>query len=175
VKQDATNAWTFRVFLITNFKPLQLAEQVEFTWTPKAGTIEIGAARYWHGAWWVPLHFDKGRSNERFELFVIRGGAAHSFANKPFLVGQAGSDLQHNGLNRLNPENPRLIPISNDRGLFGYDNDSLYLVDDASNSLRVVFHPAKPGLRILDLGDGQVLFWTLHARKAYVVDTARSP
>jgi hypothetical protein len=41
--------------------------------------------------------------------------------------------------------------------------------------LRVLFHPAKPGLKMLDLGAGRVMFWTLHARKIYLVDTNGSP
>jgi hypothetical protein len=171
VVRDRAGAWTFRVFLISKLRPLQLVELKEYRWAPSAGTIVIGAARYWRGGWWVPLRADRGRPGDRVDLFVVRGGAARYFATTRFLIGQAGPGLRPKDLARMTPQNPRFIPISGDRAILGYDNDSLYLIDDRQSALPVLFHPAKVGLQILDLGAGKVLFWTLHARKAYLVDT----
>jgi hypothetical protein len=117
------------------------------------------------------MRAESGAPGDRVDLFVVRGGAARYFATNRFLIGQAGPGLRPNDLARLTPKNPRLIPMSGGHAIFGYDNDSMYLVDDDRGTLRVLFHPAKVGLQILDLGAGKVLFWTLHARKAYLVDS----
>ena len=167
---NAENGWTFRVNLIDRLNALLLTETKVDSWTPSLGEIEIAAARYWHGGWWVPVRVNAGRAGDRVDLFLIRGGTTRLFASAPLLVGEAGS-LDSRDLFRLQPANPLILPVSGDRAIFGYENDSFYLIDDAKSSLNVLFHPAKKGLRIVDLGDGRVLFWTLHARKAYLIDT----
>lgn len=175
VFRDKSGTWTFRVFLLKSLKPLTLVEQTDFRWTPRSGTIEIGAARFWHGGWWVPTRLDNGHQGDRVELFFLGPGVATSFATKPFLIGQMGAGPPSADLYRLTPENPRFVPITGDRAIFGYDHDSLYLIDAAKRSSGVIFHPAKSGLRIVSFGDGQVMFWMSHARKVYLVDTGGLP
>lgn len=167
---DTENGWTFRVYLIDRLNELSLTEAKVDAWTPPMGKIEIAAARYWHGGWWVPIRVNAGRDGDRVDLFLIRGGRVRLFASAPLLVSETGS-LDTRDLFRLQPANPLILPISGDRAIFGYENDSFYLIDDYKSSLNVLFHPAKKGLRIVDLDDGRVLFWTLHARKAYLIDT----
>jgi hypothetical protein len=107
------------------------------------------------------------------ELWRILPRQPQLFDTATFLVGQAGADLQTGTLSRLVPENPKLVPIGGGRAVFGYDHDSLYLVDQQLGHLKLLFHPASAGLRLTDLGAGRIMFWMLHARKAYIVNTDR--
>jgi hypothetical protein len=164
-------AAAFRLFRIARAEPLLLEEEATLRFTPPAGMIDISAAKNWQGHWWIPVHLNRGSIGEQVELWKVASSQSTRFATIPFLSGQTGPNLSSESLKRLIPKNPRFLPISGGRAVFGYDNDSLYLVDEQRGQIRTLFHPAKSGLQLLDLGGGHLLFWTLHARKAYLVDT----
>jgi hypothetical protein len=162
---------TFWLFRIESVDPLRLIELEQFRFTARIGVIDVAAATFWRNQWWIPVRVDKGQPNDRVELWTVKASESRQFGTAPFLMGEASADLRADGLSRLAPENPKFVPISGNRAVFGYDHDSLYLIDEQRGTLKVLFHPAKAGLRLADLGEGLILFWTLHARKAYVIDT----
>src|ERR1700722_4185357 len=167
---DLKSRTELRLFQLTGSEPFRLVERNEFRLT-SLGKIDVAAAKIWNGSLWVPVRIGGGDSNYRVELWKVVPGGTKLFDTVPFLVGQARTDLETEGLGRLVPENPKLLPISDGRAVFGYDHDSLYLVDERADHLKVLFHPAAAGLRLTDLGSGLIMFWKLHARKAYLVST----
>lgn len=149
----------------------QLREQPEFGLTLPTGVPEAAAATFWREGWWIPVRLGVGRTGERFELWNTGQRRQQRYAARPLLIGLATQTQIEHGIANLQPSDPRLLPITATKALFGFDHDSLYLVDAAKGEMRVIFHPARWGLRVLDLGGGRVLFWMLHARKAYLIDT----
>jgi hypothetical protein len=168
---DSAGVAEFQLFRLGSTKPLRLVELNPFRLRAPGGVVDVGAATLWHGQWWVPVRVDKGRRGDCVELWAVKSDQRRRFATALFLAGEAGVGLPIDRPARLEPANPKFVPISGDHAVFGYDQDSLYLVDERRNELRILFHPARAGLQLLDLGSGQILFWTLHARKAYVIDT----
>jgi hypothetical protein len=172
VTKDAKSGTNLRLFQISPSAPLRLTECPEFRFS-SSGSIDISGVKMWKGNLWVPVRIGEGEPGYRVELWRILPGEPRLFDTASFLVGQAGTNLETKRLNRLIPENPSLVPISGGRAVFGYENDSLYLVDERLGHLKLLFHPASAGLQMTDLGSGRIMFWNLHARKAYIIDTDR--
>lgn len=149
----------------------QYMEQREFRLTLPSGIPEVSASIFWRERWWTPVRFGVGSPGEHFELWQTANHRQQRFGTQPLLFGLGTKAQMANGLDHLKPSNPRLLPIHGPRALFGYDHDSLYLIDGARGKMHLIFHPTRWGLRVLDLGDGRVMFWMLHGRKAYLVDT----
>jgi hypothetical protein len=167
-----TGARELRLFQLSASEPFQLTERTEFHLN-SPGNIDVSSAKIWGGNLWVPVRLGEGHPSYHVELWRILPGQPQLFDTAIFLVGRAGPDLQTETLSRLLPENPKLVPISGGRAVFGYDHDSLYLVDERLGHLKLLFHPASAGLRLTDLGSGRIMFWNLHARKAYIIYTDR--
>jgi len=172
VSGGANGGTELRLFQLSTTEPFQLTERAEFHLS-SAGNIDVSGAKTWGGNLWVSVRVSEGQQAYHLELWRILPGQPQLFDTVPFLVGQAGSDPQKEALSRLFPENPKLIPISSGRAVFGYDHDSLYLVDERLGHLKLLFHPASFGLRLTDLGSGRIMLWKLHARKAYIINTDR--
>jgi len=170
VTADLKGGMELRLFELTGSEPFQLVDSMAYR-LKSSGKIDVAAAKIWNGGLWVPVRIGEGEPNYRVELWNVVPGGARLFDTVPFLIGQASTDLAMKGLGRLRPENPKLLPISNGRAVFGYDHDSLYLVDERAEHLKVLFHPAAAGVRLTDLGSGLIMLWKLHARKAYLVNT----
>jgi hypothetical protein len=158
------------LFELSASEPFAITERVEFRFY-STGNIDVSSATIWGSNLWVPVRIGEGHPGYHVELWRIAPHQPQLFDTATFLIGQAGADLQAEALSRLVPENPKLVPISDGRAVFGYDHDSLYLVDQQLGQLKLIFHPASAGLRMLDLGSGRIMFWMLHARKAYIINT----
>jgi hypothetical protein len=163
-------ATELRLFQLSATEPFQLTDRTEFHFS-SSGKIDISGAKIWGGNLWVPVRIGEGQPGYHVELWRILPGRPQLFDTATFLVGEAGANLQTESLSRLFPENPKLVPISSGRAIFGYDHDSLYLADERLGHLKLIFHPASAGLRLTDLGSGRLMFWKLHARKAYIINT----
>jgi hypothetical protein len=159
-----------RLFRLVGRAPFHLEELDAFRFS-SPGTIDVFGAKVWNDSLWVPVRLGQGHSDYRIALWRVAPKSPKLFDTAPLLMGQASNDGHSQAQGRLSPDNPRFLPISRGRAIFGYDHDSLYLVDDNASRLKLVFHPAAEGLRVTDLGSGLIMFWKLHARKAYLVDT----
>ncbi len=164
------NATEMRLFQLLGPEPFHVIERKEFRFST-SGNIDVSSAKLWKENLWVPVRKGMVGSNYRVELWCVRPGQPQLFDTASFLAGQDSANLDKESLQRLFPENPKFLPISSGRAVFGYDHDSLYLVDERVGHLQVLFHPAAAGLQLTDLGSGFIMFWKLHARKAYVVST----
>jgi hypothetical protein len=165
-------ATELRLFELSASEPFQLTERTEFHFS-SSGSIDVSSAKIWGGKLWVPVRIGEGHQGYHLELWRIFPGEPQLFDTATFLVGQADANLQTRSLSRLSPENAKIMPISGGHAVFGYDRDSLYLIDEQLGHLTLLFHPASAGLRETDLGSGRIMFWKLHARKAYIINTDR--
>jgi hypothetical protein len=124
-------------------------------------------------AWWVPARANAGRATEAFQLWKVTVNSNVTSAWIPLLVGEVRAVNQGAPLDRYEPSVFKVYPLTNGAVVFGYENDSLYVLQPAQTQPSVVFHPARKGLQLLDLGSGLIGFWTLHARKLYLVETVQ--
>jgi hypothetical protein len=168
VAQGPEKQTELRLFEVSTTAPFRVTEHPEFRLS-SPGTFDVSGATIWNGNLWVPVRIGEGEPGYHAELWRLSPGAASLYDTVPFLAGQAGSALDYKGVNRMTPLEPTLQPISGGRAVFGYMHDSLYLVDEQLGHLKLLFHPASNGLKLTDLGSGRILFWNLHARKAYII------
>lgn len=171
VSTGANDKTELRLFQLSASEPFRLTEHPEFGLS-SSGKIDVSAAKLWGANLWVPVRFSESQPGYRMELWRISPSQPQLFDTATFLVGRAGVNLTESP-SRMLPDNPRFVPISGGRAIFGYDHDSLYLVDERVGHLKLLFHPASGGLRLVDLGSGCVMFWNLHARKAYIINTEK--
>ena len=142
----------------------------EFAYKPDTPNVRIREVRKWRDAWWVPTRNGTERSDD-WQMWRV-GADAHAslHATAPLLVGLAGNDAAGEFRRDRDPGSATIHPVDGVALLFGFDQDSLYALYPDRPGASVVFHPAIPQLRILDLGSGNVMFWIRNGRKAFVVD-----
>jgi hypothetical protein len=172
VAQTSKGQTEIRLFELSNSAPVRLTERPEFRFS-SSGIIDVSGATVWDGSLWVPVRIGEGEPGFRAELWRISPSGPKLFGTLPFLAGQSGTSLDTKDVTRLVPLSPKFQSISGGRAVFGYDHDSLSLVDEQLGKLRLLFHPASSGLQLTDLGGGHIVFWNLHARKAYIIHTDR--
>jgi hypothetical protein len=97
-------------------------------------------------------------------------GTSELAFSEPLMHGDAGANANGADVGEANS-----ILISKDLLLFGYDQDSIYVLRKDAKSAQLLFHPAEKGLKVTDLGDGKALLWMENARKGYVIDASARP
>lgn len=169
--RDTVGRAIFRVFSIQKIAPLEI-DEVEGYRLDTLLDVDIANAVQTGSTWWVPTRVNVGRQGERLQLWQLSLHDKQAFDWVPLLVGEVRAADPSAPLAHYEPGAFRAFPLSNGAVVFGYDGDTLYVVQPQRTKPEIVFHPAGKGLKILDLGSGLLAFWTLHARKVYLVDTS---
>jgi hypothetical protein len=173
-KVEDGDVQSFYALAIDSSDRITLDTKDAVTLRVEGAAIDIKGATYWHRAWWVPVRRDANAAGYRTQIWRLTSNSQELFGETKFLPAGHDAAADKRYLDGIDPESVKFKPTSNEKVVFGYDGDALYLIDDhgsPADRIRLLFAPASEGVGVIDLGAGVLAIWNLNSRKIYFIDT----